>query len=759
MDRESYFNEDLRRHGGGGVGPGARRGDNDPSEGIKVRQLIESIRVRIFTVVLVWLLTVVVMVVHVWTQTPLYRSTATLEIEPKQNLLPYQDLSARGGDQSNIETQITLLRSGNLLAKVVERLELTTRPEFVRSVDRGFFLDAAEAGLDLIKNGFRPRRRGEALSEAGALRRLQENLSIAPVGNTQLVRVSYSSPDPDLSTDVAGAIALTFIETTLQTRYDATRRAVKFLEDQLAELENEIEDSQDQLLAFARSRDLDVDGESASSRRVGDLARLQTEAEAEAARLRSYVDTLRAGRTEGVPDTAKTQELRALEAQIARQEQELAALSARYGPEWPSVRQTRSELAELRRDLSAAGGRAADAVLQQYRAAQRRADSFAAQIRAERRSSDRESEAAVQLEILERKTQTNKQLYDGILQRLRETDIVAELQKEGIRISIPATRPNSQYAPNKTRSTLFALGIGLALGIAAALGLEFLDQTVKSSDHITESIGLPVLGTVPSIGKQEGNWLAAKLKLPRRKPSRTPPKLLEPKGDRRSNIVRESYRSVRTSLLLCSASGPPRTIQGTSALPAEGRSTTVANMAISFANNNARTLIIDLDLRKPALAPLFEVDSENGMSKFLAGRAEFADLLQQTKHKNLALVSAGPCPPNPTELLGSKRMRWCLGVASEHFDVVLIDSPPSLELSDALTVSPYVDGVVIVARAGQTPREAVRRTSLRFQRAGARILGALINGADLRNPDYGYYYSGYLSRTYDYHYAGTSADG
>jgi capsular exopolysaccharide synthesis family protein len=377
-------------------------------------------------------------------------------------------------------------------------------------------------------------------------------------------------------------------------------------------------------------------------------------------------------------------------------------------------------------------------------------------VRGERRSSDRDSEASVQLEILDRKTQTNKQLYDGILQRLRETDIVAGLQTEGIRVSIPANRPNSQYAPNKTRTTLFALGIGLALGIAAALGLEFLDQTVKSSDHITESIGLPVLGTVPAIGLEEKKWWAPKFKLPGRKIKRSPPKLLEPKGDRRSNIVRESYRSVRTSLLLSSASEPPRTILVTSALPAEGKSTTVANMAISFAHNDARTLVIDLDLRKPALAPLFGVNPDNGMSNFLAGRAEFADLLQQTKHANLALISAGPTPPNPTELLGSKRMRWCLGVASEHFDVVLIDTPPSLELSDALIVSPFVDGVVIVARAGQTPREAVRRTSLRFQRAGARILGALINGADLRNPDYGYYYSGYLSRTYDYHYASTS---
>ena len=727
-------------------GPG--NSDSSDSATFSVRQYTDILRRRRLLIAVVALTTVVITVVQVFTTTPLYRAAAILEIEPQAKIVPYQDVGAALVDPSDMATQIRLLQGSNVLDGVVETLDLTQHPSFKSPPSDGFFVDLGSMVMRIVKGRFRTRDPETAPTPRWVQTKLKENLAITPIRNTRLISVRYLAPDPALAAEIANEVADEFVRQSMESRYDARGEANRFLNDRLAELKISIQDSEAKLIDYARQKDLALSSNDTSSqRRVDEFVSQQTEADAEAEQFRGYWEALKGGRLDMVPAEVKTEELRVLESQLARKQQEMATLSARYGPQWPSVRELRAEIEGLSSDIAGETITATEALRQRYLLARTRARSLGSRASSERQLAAKVSEDTVQFDILRRETEANKQLYESMLQRLKETDIVSQLEQGGVRKSQDAVRPSSIFSPNKTQAVGMAVALGVALGIGAGLLREMLDGTVKTSEDVVRKVGLPALGAIAELGSKEQR------KRGRSRASGPPPTLAFRERSDEAGRIRESYRAVRTSILLSTPGRPPKTLLVTSALPGEGKSTTVANLAVAFAQTGVRTLAIDLDLRKSTLGALLGIKSKEGMSAYLSGNTELASQLVETKYANLALLPAGAPPPNPVELIGSERMRSSLAMTGEHFGHILIDTPPALELSDAVVLSPYVDGVVLVARAEITAAEALKRTASRFEAAGARVLGVLLNCADLRGPEYGHYYARYGSARGGYAYS------
>ena len=334
-------------------------------------------------------------------------------------------------------------------------------------------------------------------------------------------------------------------------------------------------------------------------------------------------------------------------------------------------------------------------------------------------------------------------------QELKEAGVAAGLRSSNIRIADTAKLPRSRATPRRSRTLLLALILGLFVGTGTVFLFEALDNTLETSDDVTQHLGLPALGVVPSLGgsskpKHRFAWpfgnSAAKMR----------PYLVQDDEDLQQARALEAYRSLRTALLLSHSGNPPQAILVTSALPGEGKSTTVANIAVALAQTGSRTVIIDLDMRQPKLAEAFGISAEQGMSTFLSGNSDISSQIHETGVPNLFLVPSGPKAPNPGELISSEQMFTGLLLVRESFTYVVIDSPPILELSDALAASPHVDGVILVAKGAKTSRKTVQQAANSLLQVGAKLFGVLVNDVDVDKAGHGDY--GYASSYFDPHH-------
>lgn len=730
-----------------------------PGGGFALGNYLQILLRRRWLILALTAVVVGVTTVQVYTMTPLYTAQATLQVESAKKILPYEDIGSSVGALSteDLNTQIRRFKSWRITEKVAENLELSTHPAFVQPIRKGFFIDLGGRLKTAIQGRNPFGRKREAAGVGRVARTIASGVSITPVRGTRLLTVRYSAPDATVAADVTNALADEFILQNMASKYEATLKASEYLEKQLADLEGRIEDSQADVIDYARDKRLPIDsGQSAQQQQLSELIRRRAEAEAAMLDARARYQALRDASVAELPDNAKSDDLRSLERRLSQRRQELTARLGRYGPEWPAVRELRAEVADLEREFVARRGEAAEAARGELQLAQNLYWALDAQVRGQQAELADLDEAAIEFEMLKREADTNKQLYQGVLQRLREAGVAAGMQSNDITLVEPAKRPGSPRSPDKTRSILVSLALGLALGIASALTIEMLDNSVKNVDDITEQLGLPLLGVVPDI---QARRLRPKGPFSRRAklPQDRSPMLAYGEDSRMARRVQESYRAVRTSLLLSRAGREPRLILVTSALPAEGKSTTAANLAIALAQNNAATVLVDLDMRRPSLAPMFGCRNDLGISAFLAGNSDLTTQIHPTRFENLSIIPAGPIPPNPAELVGSERLRQGLEILRANYEFIVLDSPPALELSDSVILSRAAEGVVLVARAEETPKRALAQVHHRFSAAGVAVLGVILNGADARTSAYGYGY-GYGYKAYDAYYGDPPSD-
>lgn len=703
---------------------------------------------------------------QVFTVTPMYRAAARLQVDPESSrIVPFQEVAgselAGGWFMENyMWTQTENLKSQGMALRVVRKLDLAESESFNQPINPGFLKQIIDQAYRLAWLPFKMARKSEPRGsssprdpDSALASRLMGGVSVKPISNTRLIEVAYTGPDPELAARIVNTLSEEFIESHLEGKFEATSRASDFLRSQLEDLQIQVEQTEQKLLAYAKSNNIVnlSERETIARKRLADMSDELTAAESELIRQQSRYDAAQQASAEELPESLKNEAIRRLEQGLSEAKSRLASFSSRYGSEWPAVKDTRVEIADLERQLAEERRRALNSARQDYRLARDRFDRLETAVAEQRGLVDELNESSIQYNILKREVDSNKELYEGLLQRLKEAGVAAGLRSSNIRISDQAEPPRSRSTPLRIRTMLMALILGLFLGTGLVFLLDALDNTLETSDDVTKELGLPALGVVPLLSVNGGGKRRLRLHLPKSMASLSP-RLVVTDKDLPEARALEAYRSLRTALLLSHSGNPPQVILVTSALPGEGKSTTVANTAIALAQTGARTLIMDLDMRRPSLAEAFGISAEQGMSTFLSGNSDISSQIHETGLSKLFLVPAGPKPPNPAELIGSQRMATGMQLMREYFTYVVIDSPPVLELSDAMSTSQYADGVILVAHGGKTPRKVVLKAAENLVRVGGKLLGVLVNAVDVERGSYGYYGYGGSSAYFDrYH--------
>ena len=545
--------------------------------------------------------------------TPLYRSSTLIQIDPPSNILPYEEIQAITERLQYDTTQLTILESRSLARRVVERLDLVNDPRFKAPVRTGFvnklpvaFEYVRQTVLDLLPIGDKtvPRAVLDEQDESSrAVGHFLKNLSVQAERTTRIVRADYSSHDPEFAALVVNTLADEYIELNFESKFEATTKATDFLEKQLLELKIEIEKAEEDLILYTRASEyIDFSNENdITLQKLGSLTEELTRVETELISLRASYESVKDATPENFPYSLRNQTIDSLDQIRFGLEQRLSSLSAQFGPNWPEVVQVKQELEKVASQLDEERRLSIQRSRTDYKTAQKRHNMLQATLNQEKHLATDLHESSIQYNILKREVDSSSQLYEGLLQRLKEAGVSAGLKSSNIRVVDPGEMPRLPYHPRTQRNLILGLLLGLFCGVGLAYLLDQLDNTVKTSEDVEREIGLPSLGMVPAFA---GNGVKSKLALIRRADEHGPRHVLWEETDLRSRMW-EAYRGLSMSILLSHSDHAPQVVLVTSALPKEGKSTTAINTAVVLAQTGARTLLVDLDLRKPSPGPHF----------------------------------------------------------------------------------------------------------------------------------------------------------
>jgi succinoglycan biosynthesis transport protein ExoP len=650
--------------------------------------------------------------------TPLYRAQVTLEINPPQVEAIDQSKVVRGGGEGFFDqraymaTQIGLLQSRNLALRVAQDLNLVSNPAVV------------PAGAD------------PATKLRIAAGRVAGGFQAKPIEESRLILLTYVSPSPSLAAQVANSYADNFINSNLQRRYESTAYARHFLEKQIATTKGELENSERQMVTYARAAGIisTAGGEQAKGSDTNSLQGLslvalnQALAEAQTKRIaaeEAYRNELRAGTTIEVNES--TAPLRTQRAQLESEyEEKLAA----FKPGYPDMIRLRSRInaldQQIRREGQTVSGGRANSLLAQYRAAAAGEREIQARVNGLKSAVLDLRERSIQYNILQRSVDTNRAMYDSLLERYKQIGVAGGVGANNVSVVDRADVPGGPFKPNLMLNLLVGLGLGLLGGMGAALALEFLNDTVKTPDDVRNKLHLPSLGVIPK--KKGTDALAEELK-------------------DQSSAISEAYFSLRTSLQFTTESGAPKSLLITSTRAAEGKSSTTLALAQNFARLGNSVLLIDGDLRKPAFVTGLEPNE--GLSKLLTNLDPLERHVLNTQFENLALLPCGPLPPNPAELLASPRLKAIIADAITKYDMVIVDGPPVLGLADAPLLAGVCRATLLVIESGKTRTKAALDAITRLKASGGNIVGAVLTKFRAQSHGYGYGY-GYGYEPYRY---------
>jgi polysaccharide biosynthesis transport protein len=696
--------------------------------------------------ILTFLLTVVTVVtIASFKMKPIYEAAARVEVdkEATQNQLPFNDESAYDDyidTDSYIETQTKILESETLALQTIKSMGLARFPDFggspsARPVDQG-------------PGTRRPAILGEFL---GAL-------SVKRVPNSRLIEVRFEATDPQLAAGIVNSHLQNYIEENFRSKYDATMQASNWLSSELEELRIKVQKSEDARIAYERENQIwQIDEkQDITTQKLADLSKVVTEAQTALAEKEALYRMAVSGNVDALPAARESSVIQELIKRKSDADNNYSDAMAQFGPNYPKVQRLAAQQKEAGDDLANAQKTLVESIQEEYSTAQNHVSILQTSLDKQKADANELAEKLVQYHILEHDAEANKQLYDGLLQKLKEATISVGLRSSNIRVVDPALAPTTPSRPQKARNIMLAFLVGIIGGIGLAIFREYLDNTVKSPDDIEALTGLPSLAVVPALPgslASHQNRLGWPARAPLPQPgSGTRVELLsylQPKSQ-----ISEAFRALRTSLLLSQAEHPPQVILVTSALPREGKTTSAVNLAVTLAQLGDRTLLMDSDLRKPGIrrAMNLTIGKDLGLSSFLAGVCTLEEaVIPHPTISNLSVLTTGPVPPSPADLLSSHRMLEAINEVRRRYKFVVIDSPPIMAATDAVIISALTDGVLLVVRSGETPKEAFTRSRDLLAAVKSRLLGVVLNAVDSSAPDYYYSYR-YYPYAYGYGY-------
>jgi len=676
--------------------------------------------------------------------TPVYEASGSIEInKPDSGLVNFSNsptFNVDYYDPSELETEVMILQSDLLALQVVKELGLDRRPEF------GGKTAALPSSLDLAPDPLQ----ADAGRTSGLLSSFRGNLKVTLSPNSHIIKVSFRSPDKDLTANVVNTLMSTYTENNFKSRFDSTMQASDWLSKQLVDLQMKVETSQEKLVRYQKEHEiLGIDEkQNITTAKLDELNKALTAAESERMDKESVYRLVQAGDADTIASAAGAldaagagnqsggllESLRTKEADLKIQ---AAELSTQFGPSYPKLAQLENQLKEIDAQLLAETKKVGGKIRGQYMAALQRENMLHDALEKQKQEANKLNESAIEYSLLKRDLDTNRQLYEGLLEKLKEAGVSAGLRSNNFRIVDVARVPTAPVEPNIPRNLAFAFMLGLTSGVGLAFLLEGLDSTVRTTEQAQMISGLPPLGMIPL-----GSRTAREGANPKRLVIATSKEAVELITQvRPQSQMAESYRALRTSLLLSNLGAPPKVIMVTSALPQEGKTTTSINCAVVLAQKGIRVLLIDADLRRPSIHKTLGMGPRSGLSNVLTGSATLQQAITRSPTlPNLDVLPAGTPPPNPAELLASSNMRDVLQELRGQYDHIVVDTPPTLSVTDAVVLSPRADAIVLVIRSGQTTKQALRRSRDILMQVNAKVSGVLLNAVDLSSPDYYYYY-------------------
>ena len=677
---------------------------------------------------------------------PTYRSTLTLLIEAGKNkVVSIEEVYAgMSGNREYFQTQAEILKSRELAEKVVAKLKLDTHPEFdPRQQEPPYWKTwLAAAGITPERFGFGETElkapADEAAISKGVIGAVQGRLQVEPVRLSQLIRVSFEAHDPELAAKVANAFAETFIESDLDARYQMTQKASDWLAERLRGLRQKVEASERALQQYReKERIVDAKGlaQSGASSRLQDLSKAQIEARQRRSEAEIRYNQIRAagGNYETLPAIANNPTVLRMRDIESDAEKKLSELGKRYGKEHPRMVAAEAELKAARENTRRAIENVVASITKEYEAARANETAVERTLAQSKDEIQNVNRKEYQLNVLEREVASNRQLYDMFLGRFKETSAAGSLQSTIARVVDPAIPSAAPYKPNKRQVVLIALVVGLFVGVMLALLIERLDNTVKTSGEVEGKLGLPVLATLPII--------TGKIRPERHFAENT------------HSIFSEAIRTARTGILLSAIDEPHKAIVITSSVPGEGKTTFAINLALAFAQTK-RVVLVDADMRRPSIGKVFGKESTApGLSNLVSGTSPAQDCIFRVDESELYVLPAGVVPPNPLELLLSKRFEDTLQKLMGMFDMVIIDTPPVQLVSDAMVIARRCTGLVYVVKADDVPYQVARNGIKRVRQSQVNIIGVALNQLDFERADR-YYgeYTGYAKYGYRRYY-------
>ena len=689
---------------------------------------------------------------------PVYRATATVQITlPNNQILEYanftSDQGGYFGQQKFYTSQYEILRSRDLTESVVRAEGVENHPELTGEIRQRSLIGELRALPGAIKNAFTSQRTASVEPLSAEQRRersiraaassLRGRLEVQPVPESTLVHVRVSAFDSEFAARMANAIVDEYMRSSMQRRFQAGNQAREFLEDQLSEMRIQLERADQALLDFAqRNQVADLEQRIAmATSTLNDLNQRLSNVETELVTLGSYKTMIERGQAADINMVNESDQIRNLRQQRAQMATEYASLSQRFKDDYPTLVELRNQMDTISDQIAEERTLAVRGILSRFNSLTAEAESLRDAIETRESGILALNQQGVQYNILKREFETNRELYDGLLQRMKEIGVAAGVQENNIAVIDEALQPGGPFKPNLGRNLSIAIALGLLAGVALALILEFFDSTIRRTEDIEALTGRPVLGLVPMVKAKQMRADNPAMHLPDRAVGHYSAK--HPKSS-----VSEAFRSLRTSLMFSTPEGMPKTILVTSPGPGDGKTTTAINLATVMAQNGSRVLLIDGDLRKPRLHRDFGKPQSPGLTNRIAGTQtegnETASIVT-TDVEGLFVMPSGNQAPNPAELLSSERMTKIIAMNARAFDHVIIDTAPILGLADSMVLSRLVDGVIVVASAGKTAKDSIKTSMRRLMQVRAPLLGVVLNAVDLDSPDYAYYSSYYYN--------------
>jgi polysaccharide biosynthesis transport protein len=785
---------------------------NRMEEGVRLRDVWIAISKRRWLIVFIVLLITATTAVMLARKPDIYLAESEVQVDTES---PASGLTSGKGnaiivdtftDPSYFNTELQIISKPGLLRRVVKTLDLENNPDFLRAqagdtaaqrLIRTFGLGsrmapqtAAQKGdagkLLVIKEVASPSSRSD-LEEATRLEpyvsTIQAGLKVEPVKEerlqftgTRLISIKFNHASPLVAAKIVNAIADTFVLSNLEQKTKFTSTTGDFLQQRIAELQSQIRNDEERLINYAKGHEiLSLDpAQNIVVDRLSGLNKQLLEAENE----RKMAEAAyRVNKEPGAADVlaasgAKEGGSQELQRQLITLKQKREQLLTENTEEWPEVKEVEKQITLVEKQLQDATSKVvvteSKAVEMRYHQALQREQSLRSAFDEQRGATRTQNEAAINYHIIQQEIETNKGLLDGLLQRAKENDVILAGTPNNLHVTDYAIPPRTPIGPNRLQGILLAFVFSFGFGVCLAVMLEYLDDSVRSTEDVSKVLRLPTLATIPALkrGSTSRRLIAG--------PTNS---LLQAghgngNGDVRTNSallldldqkspLAEAYRRLRTSVLLSSPGHAPRTLVVTSCVPSEGKSTTAINLAVSLSQTGARVLVIDGDMRRPTVHSSFGIENRGGLSNILSNdlsSVETLALVQKENVSGLYLLTSGPIPPNPAELVGSGQMRKLLAELESTFDHIVIDTPPIASFTDGVLLAAIADGVILVVHANECSRKVIQRAQQSLQEVRARVLGVVLNRVHVRSSDYtDYYYHAYYRGQESEYTSGESA--